>query len=295
MKTWLAPAKLNLFLHIVGQREDGYHLLQSVIQLIDLCDRLTFTLQPDKIITCKNSNAEIHTDDDLCMKAARLLQSQLGINHGVEITVDKHIPVGAGMGGGSSDAATTLLALNEYWDAQFSLPELQSLGEQLGADVPAFIRGQSCWVEGIGEQLTPMQLEENWFVVVYPNVHTSTQMMFNHPDLTRNCAPLKIRDFLSMCNKETLVFEGMQNVFEPIACRQPDIERAFQWLNQFAPARLTGTGSAVFANCSTKKQAEKIAASSVKEFTTFVTKGINQSPVISLSEYNYPQHEVSEH
>ncbi len=287
MQNWLAPAKINLFLHIVGQRDDGYHLLQTVIQFVDLCDQLEFSLRSDSKINCKNSINSISPRDDLCVQAAKLLQSQISDNQGVDINVKKVIPLGAGMGGGSSDAATTLLALNELWDCQMSLAQLEDLGKQLGADVPVFIRGHSCWVEGIGEQLTPIELSENWYVIVYPNVHLDTSEMFADKELTRNCAPLKIRDFSMVSDAEQADFGNTENVFENIARRYPAIDSAFRWLDQYASARLTGSGSALFASCQTKQQAETIAAKCATEFTVYVAKGINESPVISLSEYNY--------
>ena len=289
MQTWPAPAKLNLFLHIVGQREDGYHLLQSVIQFVDLCDQLSFSSRDDHQITCQNSNTAISPDYDLCVKAARLLQNQFASKKGIDIAVEKLIPTGAGMGGGSSNAATTLLALNEIWQVGLTLPELEGLGVQLGADVPVFIRGQSCWLEGIGEQLSPISLPERWFVIVYPDVHLNTQQMFCDPDLTRTCPPLKIRDFLKLVEAEQVhdSLLNTRNVFEPIARRQPAVEHAFQLLSQHAPVRLTGSGSALFAPCESKQRAEKIAQICAEKFTTYVVKGLNQSPVISRSEYNY--------
>lgn len=289
MQIWPAPAKLNLFLHIIGQREDGYHLLQSVIQFLDLCDELTFSPRTGGQISCKNSNAQISQHDDLCVKAAVLLREHVSDNSklGVDIQVQKKIPLGAGMGGGSSDAATTLLALNQLWDCGLSTPELEKLAIQLGADVPVFVRGVACWVEGVGEQLSSITLEECWYVVIFPNVHLNTQLMFKDPELTRNCAPIKIRDFLSMVD-----LENTENVFEPMARRNTQVERAFQWLSQQTqmPARLTGSGSALFAVCESKRQAEEIVSKSAKDFTAFVTKGLNCSPVISLSEYNH-QHQ----
>ena len=302
MQPWPAPAKLNLFLHIVGQREDGYHLLQSAIQFIDLCDEIIFTLREDNEINCKYSNLTISAENDLCVKAATLLQKQLGINRGVDIEVEKNIPVGAGLGGGSSDAATTLLALNKIWDCGLSTPELEKIAIQLGADVPVFVRGQACWIEGVGEKLTSITLDELWYVVVFPKVHLNTQQMFSHPDLTRNCSPIRIRDFLS--EQERLIQveqvrarhaqtgkiqEGQyrtQNVFEPIARSQPAVEQAYQWLDQHASARLTGSGSGIFAACASRQHAEEIVATCATEFSTYITKGINRSPVISFSEYN---------
>jgi len=288
MKIWPAPAKLNLFLHITGQREDGYHLLQTAIQFIDLCDDLTFTPRDDAKIICQNSINEISQQEDLCIKAAKLLHKETGVNRGIDIQVKKNIPLGAGLGGGSSDAATTLLALNQLWACGLPRHELEKLAIQLGADVPVFVRGHSCWVEGVGEELESITFEEFWYVVVFPNVHLNTQQMYADPDLTRNCAPIKIRDFLASSSGPKSIEDlgKTQNVFEPIARRQPVVERAFKWLDQHAPARLTGSGSGIFAACATRQQAEEIATSCEKDFSVFVTKGLNVSPVNLLSEYN---------
>lgn len=287
MQIWPAPAKLNLFLHIIGQRKDGYHLLQSAIQFIDLCDELTFTLRTDAEIVCKNSNANISQPEDLCFMAAQLLQNQMtsksGNRQGIDIQVNKRIPLGAGLGGGSSDAATTLLALNQMWECGLQQHELELMAAQLGADVPVFVRGHASWVEGIGEELLSITLEEPWYVVIFPGVHMNTQQMFADSDLTRNCAPIKIRDFLSMSNKQSSCFVDTQNVFEPLARRHPVVESAFQCLGKYAPARLTGSGSALFITCASKQQAEEIVASYAKEFTTYITKGLNVSPAISLN------------
>lgn len=290
MQIWPAPAKLNLFLHIVGQRDDGYHLLQSVIQFIDLCDELTFTSRSDANITCANSSRSISSQEDLSFKAAVLLQEKMSAmsleKQGIDIQINKNIPIGAGLGGGSSDAATTLMALNQIWDCGLSSQELEQMGAKLGADVPIFIRGQASWVEGIGERLTPITLEEPWGVVIFPEVHLNTRQMFADSDLTRNCSPIKIRDFLQMYNGKSSYLDSTQNVFEPIARNNVDVERAFQYLDTFSSARLTGSGSALFITCTSKQQAEEISAGCDKEFTAYVTKHLNVSPVISLSEYN---------
>jgi 4-diphosphocytidyl-2-C-methyl-D-erythritol kinase len=295
MQKWPAPAKLNLFLHIVGQRDDGYHLLQSAIQFIDLCDELTFSNRADTSIVCKNSNQAIDPQQDLCFKAASMLQQWMSAKslalQGIDIQIDKKIPTGAGLGGGSSDAATTLLALNQIWGCRLEQQELEQMALKLGSDVPIFVRGHASWVEGIGEILSPITLDEPWGVVVFPKVHLNTQQMFADPDLTRNCAPIKIRDFLqvsegSFSSDSSSYLDDTQNVFEPLARRNPEIERAFQYLSKFSSARLTGSGSALFITCASKPQAEEITASCAKEFTAYVTKRLNLSPVISLSEYN---------
>ena len=280
---WPAPAKLNHFLHIVGRREDGYHELQTVIQFIDVFDQLEFVIREDGEIQRENVVDNISYDEDLCIRAAKLLQKICSIHQGVSITLKKVIPMGAGLGGGSSDAATTLLALNQLWACNLGRQQLEEIGSQLGADISVFIRGEACWVEGIGEQLQPISLSESWHVVVFPNVHLDTKQMFSDPDLTRNCEPIKIRDFLSMEDWQ----QRWQNVFEPIARRQqPEVERAFQWLNQFSPARLTGSGSAVFVVCDSQQQANDIATSCPHEWTAFVAEGLNRSPASLRCEYN---------
>ncbi len=271
-RVWRAPAKLNLFLHIIGQQEDGFHLLQSVIQFINLCDELKFTVRSDNEINCHYSNRNISPQNDLVIRAAKLLQKNCSTQHGVDIEVKKVIPLGAGLGGGSSSTATTLLALNQVWGCGLKMQQLEDLGRQLGADVPVFIRGEASWIEGIGEKLVPITLPEPWYVVVYPNVHLDTQTMFKDPHLTRNCTPIKIRDFTQQHTK---------NVFEPIACRQPDVARAYQWLNQHSPARLTGSGSSLFTPCDTQQLAEEIAITCPADFFAYVVKGMNNSMIYS--------------
>ena len=231
--TWPAPAKLNLFLHITGIRKDGYHLLQTVIQFIDLCDELKFTLRTDSKINFECSDSSISQEDNLVLRAAQLLRENSDANQGADIVLNKVIPSGAGLGGGSSDAATTLLALNQIWDCEFDTSQLKELALQLGADVPVFVHAQACWVSGIGEKIEPIELPEPWYVVIYPNLHLDTKEMFSNPNLTRNCPTIKIRDF---------ALQATQNVFESIARQQSKVERAFQWLNKYSPASLTGSG-----------------------------------------------------
>ena len=270
---WLSPAKINLFLHITGQREDGYHLLQSIIQFIDLYDRLQFTLRDDGKIRCDNSMHAILPQHDLSVRAAKLLQTTCSIARGVTITLHKVIPAGAGLGGGSSNAATTFLALNQLWNCGLEQYELEDLGRQLGADIPVFIRGEASWVEGVGDHLQPVSIPEAWMAVVFPNVHLDTRKMFAAPDLTRNCAPIRIRDFTQ---------QRTRNVFEHIASREyPEIARAFQWLSQFSPARLTGSGSGLFAICQSRQQARDIAARCPQPWQAYAVKGLNHSPVCS--------------
>ena len=280
---WPAPAKLNLFLHIIGQRDDGYHLLQSVIQFIDLCDQMEFITRGDGEIRRVNTITSIAYDDDLSVRAAKLLQKTCSIQQGVDIALKKIIPMGAGLGGGSSNAATTLLALNQIWSCNLEINQLEELGAQLGADVPVFIHGEACWIEGIGEKLQPINLTESWHVVLYPNVCLDTKQMFKDPDLTRNCVPIKIRDFLQSSD----VQQSTQNVFETIARRQqPEVERAFRWLNGYSTARLTGSGSAMFIVCESKQNAKEIAESCPIDWLAFAVKAMNRSSASLQCDYN---------
>ncbi len=276
--TWPAPAKLNLFLHIVRRRKDGYHVLQSLIQFIDLCDQLFFSVRSDGEIKCRNSDGTIPQNKELSVRAATLLQRFCTVRQGVSIRINKAIPACTGLGGGSSDAATTLLVLNRLWDCGLRSDELEGLARQIGADVPVFIRGVASWIEGTGECLQPVSLPEPWYVVVFTGVPLSTRRMFEYPDLARNCMPITIKDF---------TWQHTCNVFEPIARQQnPKVERAFRWLNQYANARLTGSGGALFARFDTWRQARKVVAVCPQEFTARVVKGLNCSPMYSLCGYN---------
>lgn len=275
--TWPAPAKLNLFLHIVGRRDDGYHLLQTAIQFIDVCDELSLTVNEDGGIRCAGADNGIPRDDDLTVRAARLLQRECRMQKGVDIRLRKVIPSGAGFGGGSSDAATALLALNRLWECGLDIRALEAIAVQLGADVPVFVRGEACWVEGIGERLQAMDFPEPWYVAVFPHVHLDTRKMFSEQNLARGCAPIAAHDFTRARTR---------NVFEPIARQHAGVERAWQWLSQYSRVRLSGSGSGLFAACESRDQAETIAADCPAEFAAFVAKGMNRSPVYSLCGYN---------
>jgi 4-diphosphocytidyl-2-C-methyl-D-erythritol kinase len=221
-----APAKLNLFIHITGRRADGYHLLQTVFQFLDYSDEIELSLRGDGVIKRVKGLEHIPQESDLCVRAAKLLQGFTKTSQGVEISIDKKLPIGGGIGGGSSDAATVLQGLNKLWDCGLSDDELAELGLQLGADIPVFIRGFSAWAEGVGEQLTPVELDENWFLVVHPNISVSTAEIFIDKSLTRDCEPIKIARFLKG-NK----FEKLTNVFEPIVkSKYPEIADAVDWL-----------------------------------------------------------------
>ena len=267
---WPAPAKLNLFLHITGRRADGYHELQTVFQLIDLCDTVGVALRDDGAIERPEGAADVPPESDLVVRAARALQAASGTRLGATLRVRKRIPMGGGLGGGSSDAATTLLALNRLWDARLGIEELARIGLPLGADVPVFVKGFSAWAEGVGEQLTPLPLPERWYVVIHPGVGVSTRDVFQSPELTRNSPVITIRAFLEA---------GGRNDCEPVVrARHPEVAAALDWLSRYAPARLTGTGSCIFASCTTAIEAERIAVRVPDEWTSFVAQGLNISP-----------------
>ncbi len=268
--TLLAPAKLNLFLHITGRREDGYHLLQTLFQLLDYGDTLSFQLTDSPEILLAPELPDVPAPDNLIVRAARLLQQACGTRRGAMITLDKRLPMGGGLGGGSSNAATTLLALNRLWQSRLDLDQLAALGARLGADVPVFVFGQTAWGEGIGEQLTPVELPENWYLVIMPPCRVSTAEIFAHPDLTRDTHPIKIRAFLERGGRN-----DCQNLVETLF---PKVLQARLWLDNFAPAQMTGSGACVFARFSTKKCAEEALACMPDHLSGFIARGVNQSP-----------------
>ncbi|MFZ0219676.1 MAG: 4-(cytidine 5'-diphospho)-2-C-methyl-D-erythritol kinase [Candidatus Aquirickettsiella sp.] len=280
MYYWPSPAKLNLFLHLTARRADHYHELQTVFQLIDYCDELSFTQRADPQINCTCLSllnpvtaAVIPDADNLAIKAARLLQARNKNSPGVDILIKKRIPIGGGLGGGSSNAATTLIVLNHLWDMRLTLDELLKLGATLGADVPVFIRGESSWAEGIGEKLLAIQLPEKWFVVMIPPLSISTAKLFSHPRLTYNTTPIKIQTFLD--GSLTI-----HNDFEPIVRQDyPVIAEGLDFLNHYAPARLSGTGSSIFATFDTKIAAEALLEKIKAPYLGFVCKGLTTSPL----------------
>jgi len=268
---WPAPAKLNLFLHVTGRRADGYHELQTLFQLIDLCDTVAITVREDAQIERPVGPPQVPCEADLTVRAARALQSATGTRLGATLKVRKRIPEGGGLGGGSSDAATTLLALNEMWGCGLSLSELASLSRPLGADVPVFVQGSSAWAEGVGERLTPVTLPAKWYVIIYPGVSMSTREVFQSAELTRNSPLITIRAFFE---------SGGRNDCEPVVrARAPQVAEALEWLARFAPARLTGTGSCVFSACGSAGDAERLAARVPDRWMSFVAQGLNASPV----------------
>jgi 4-diphosphocytidyl-2-C-methyl-D-erythritol kinase len=268
---WPAPAKLNLFLHVVGRRPDGYHLLQTAFQFIDLCDDLRFWRRAPGVIERVGAVPGVPAEDDLSLRAAGLLASRLRGNPGVAIELRKRIPLQGGLGGGSSDAATVLVALNELWGGGLSSGQLAELGLALGADVPVFVEGRAAWAEGVGERLVPLDLPEPVYLLVRPDAAVGTAEVFRDPELTRDTPVIKIRDFLTT---------GGRNDCETVVRRRfPAVAEALDWLGQFAPARLTGTGSCVFAAMPGEHAARAALAGLPGRWTGYVVRGLNRSPL----------------
>lgn len=268
----LAPAKVNLFLHITGRREDGYHTLQTIFQLVDYCDELSFTLRTDGKIQLQDNTPNIPPEQNLIVRAARQLQTLTGTSLGVDITLHKRIPVGAGLGGGSSNAATTLVALNQLWSLHTTQSDLLSLGVSLGADIPFFIHGYTAWGEGIGEKLQSIELFDRWFVVLIPPCQIDTKEIYCDQELTRDTLPIKIHEFF--------MGYGHNDCETVVKRRYPEVATALDWLTQFAPARLTGTGSGIFAEFADQNAAQTVFAQIPKPLTGFVARSLNGSPLL---------------
>ena len=268
-----SPAKLNLFLHITEKREDGYHNLQTLFQLLDYGDRIEFSTNTTGKIELSPSIPGLPHEQNLIYRAAQMLRQHSGCSFGVNIRLEKQLPMGGGLGGGSSNAATTLLGLNQLW--QLNLPQkvLMNLGVQLGADVPVFLLGQTAWAEGVGEHLTPVEMPNHWYLVLMPNVHVSTAKVFAHQGLTRNSHPIKIRAFLEQGGKN-----DCQSVVEAL---YPEVKKACQWLAQFAEARLTGTGACLFAQFESKADAQSVYEQIPAPWTGFIAKGVNHSLLLT--------------
>ncbi|WP_461521056.1 4-(cytidine 5'-diphospho)-2-C-methyl-D-erythritol kinase [Porticoccus sp.] len=267
-----APAKLNLFLHITGRRPDGYHNLQTLFQLLDYGDRLDFEVNASGAIEVVPALTDVPPEGNLIYKAATLLQQTTGCTLGASIHLHKRLPMGGGLGGGSSDAATTLLALNSLWRLQLSRKQLMTIGQQLGADVPVFIFGHSAWAEGVGEQLSAVAIPAEWYLVLAPDAQISTAKIFNHQGLTRNTHPIKIRAFLERGGRN-----DCQTVVEAL---YPQVKKARLWLAQFAEARLTGTGACLFARFASEADARSVLEQMPAPWQGFVAKGINESPLL---------------
>ena len=281
--TYTAPAKLNLFLHVVGRRADGYHQLQTLFRFIDLSDTLHFTLRPDGVVVRLNAVEGVLEEQDLCVRAARLLQQESGCRLGVEIRLEKRIPMGGGLGGGSSDAATTLLALNKLWKLGLSRTRLMQLGLALGADVPVFIFGENAFAEGVGEQLQAFPLSDAWYVVLSPPVHVPTMQIFTHPELTRDTNSITIRALPIGQRFATVGWLG--NDLQAVACKlYPEVADYLAILSKFAPARMTGSGACVFAEFDSEVAAQHVLQQLPTEIKGFVARGLAQHPLRDLVE-----------
>ena len=276
---WPAPAKLNLFLHIVMRRHDGNHELQTIFQLIELQDLLQFELRKGPQLSrevlgvgAPELNAEAAATD-LTVRAAAALRDVTGHRGGVHIRIRKRIPHGGGLGGGSSDAATTLIALNMLWGTQLRIVDLSAIGSKIGADVPVFVHGASAWAEGLGERLTPIALPQRWFLVLHPGVQVSTADVFQAPELTRNSPLITIRAFFES--------GGRNDCESTVRARVPAVAEALDWLSAYAPARLTGTGSCIFATFPSAAAAERVAARVPDVWRSFVARGLQHSPLLA--------------
>jgi 4-diphosphocytidyl-2-C-methyl-D-erythritol kinase len=274
---WPAPAKLNLFLHIVGRRADGHHLLQTVFQLLDWGDRVRLRVRDDGVVSRASALPGISADSDLTLRAAYALRERTGTSLGVDIAVEKCVPLGAGLGGGSSDAATVLVALNELWGTGLSDDALTEIGLDLGADVPVFVRGRSAWAEGVGETLTPVQLPARIYVILDPGAHVSTAALFQATELTRNSPRMTISDFLAgTCTA---------NAFAPVVrVRYPQVAAAMDWLGRYGEARLSGSGGCVFVAMDSADEAEAVVRDCPPEFAAYRALGVNRSPLLDALE-----------
>ena len=275
---WPAPAKLNLFLRITGRRADGYHALQTVFRLLDWGDSVHLRPRADAAVARVGAGVPGVTEaDDLLVRAAILLQNALNIDKGVDIAVEKRIPAGAGFGGGSSDAATVLVALDALWELGLPVDVLAALGLELGADVPVFVHGRDAWAEGVGEVLTPLALPPAWYVLASPGVHVATAALFQAPDLTRNAAPATISDFLSGT--------VLDNAFEPLLRRrEPAVQAMFDVLAQVGTPRLTGSGSGCFVEFATRESAEAALAALPAGTHAWLARGTGRSPLLDAVE-----------
>ena len=271
MRAYFSPAKINLFLHVIGRRADGFHLLQSVFRLLDFGDTLRIGLRHDGVIRRAAEVAGVPEEQDLTVRAARLLKTFTGCKLGADLAVEKSIPMGGGLGGGSSDAATVLLALNRLWNLDLPRQTLIELGLHLGADVPFFVFGQNAWVEGIGEQLQPIFLAPAFYAVITPPVHVATPTVFAREDLTRNTLPAKMSAFSGGFG---------HNDLEPVVCRMhPEVASSLDWLRQFGDARMSGSGASLFVELPTMEAAEQVVARKPEGVRGFAARGLDQHPL----------------
>ena len=273
-QTFAAPAKLNLFLHVVGRKPNGYHLLQTVFRLLDFSDEISLTLRDDGLIRLTNPTEGVPAERDLCVRAARLLQQESGVAQGVDIALQKRIPMGGGLGGGSSDAATMLMALNRMWRLNWNRERLEELGLKLGADVPVFIFGENAFAEGVGEKLIAVSLPPAWYLIVVPPVHVSTAEIFSNKELTRNTIPIKIPPFS--------IWDG-HNDLEPVVCRlYPAVSEGLEWLKRLENTKITamsGSGACVFAEFATEVEANAALSRLPADMKGFVARGLDRHPM----------------
>jgi 4-diphosphocytidyl-2-C-methyl-D-erythritol kinase len=266
-----SPAKINLFLHILDRRKDGYHNLQTLFQILDYGDQLSFSVNKQPEINLISTIEDVAPQDNLVFKAARALQQATNCPWGCDIQLDKKIPMGAGLGGGSSNAATTLVGLNSLWQCGLSIDQLAEIGCELGADVPVFVKGFSAFAEGIGDKLTPISLDEFWYLVVTPKIKVSTEQIFCHSELTRNAQAIKIRAL-----SEELYRNDCQSVVETL---YPQVKQVLDWLQRFGNPLMTGTGASVYCRFDSKKEAKQAQLTVPTSWDSFVAKGVNQSPL----------------
>ena len=285
LRDCLAPAKLNLFLHITGRRPDGYHALQTVFQLLDWGDSLHFTRRDDGRVTRSTDVSGVPPEHDLTVRAALLLKHHTGSAEGVDIEIDKRLPMGAGLGGGSSDAATTLLALNRLWKLDLPRAELQALALKLGADVPFFVFGKNAFAEGVGEALETVQLPARYFLVVTPRVHVPTAAIFSEKSLTRDSKPLTITDFLAQhsCSAEWPDSFGRNDMQQVVVGKYAEVAQVLRWFDNIAPARMTGSGASVFAAFRNRDEAEAAQAKLPSEWNSAVTASLDTHPLFAFA------------
>ena len=271
---WPSPAKVNLFLHITGRRDDGYHEIQTAFQFLDYSDSLEFQVQQSCAIELLTPIKGVKNESNLIIRAAKCLQSHTDSKQGAKISIKKRLPIGGGLGGGSSNAATTLIALNHLWQTKLTTTKLAQLGLTLGADVPVFIHGYAAWAEGIGEKLTPISPAEPWYVVIVPDCQVSTAEVFSYQELTRDCEPITISRFLS---------GEVSNVCEPVVLKNHSaVSQALDWLNRYGKSKMSGTGACVFAGFDSQVQAQQVLEDLPSHWRGFIAKGCNQSPLATL-------------
>ncbi|CAD6542503.1 4-(cytidine 5'-diphospho)-2-C-methyl-D-erythritol kinase [Paraburkholderia metrosideri] len=285
LRDCLAPAKINLFLHITGRRPDGYHTLQTVFQLLDWGDTLHFTRRNDGLVTRSTEIAGVPAEHDLTVRAAALLKTHTGSTEGVNIEIEKRLPMGGGLGGGSSDAATTLLALNRLWKLNVPRKELQELALKLGADVPFFVFGKNAFAQGVGETLDVVQLPPRHFLVVTPRVQVPTAAIFSEKALTRDSKPLTITDFPAelSCNIDWPESFGRNDMQQVVVGKYAEVAQVLRWFESIAPARMSGSGASVFAAFRSKADAEAAQAKLPREWSSAVAQGLDQHPLFTFA------------